>query len=136
MDRAKDLSMMLRAGALPVPLEVLHAEVLEPTLGQEAIDQSKVAAAIGAGLVILFMLFIYKFPGFVADIALVIYALIVMAALVGLKAVLTLPGIAGLILSVGMAVDANVIIFERIKEELRGGKRIRAAIEGLSLIHI
>lgn len=130
MDRAKDLSMMLRAGALPVPLEVLHAEVLEPTLGQEAIDQSKVAAAIGAGLVILFMLFIYKFPGFVADIALVIYALIVMAALVGLKAVLTLPGIAGLILSVGMAVDANVIIFERIKEELRGGKRIRAAIEG------
>lgn len=130
IDKAKDLSMMLRAGALPVPLEVLHAEILEPTLGQEAIDKSKVAAIIGAGLVVLFMIFIYRIPGVVADIALVLYAVIVMAVLIGLKAVLTLPGIAGLILSVGMAVDANVIIFERIKEEVKAGKRIRAAIEG------
>ena len=77
MDKAKDLSMMLRAGALPVPLEVLHAEVLEATLGQEAIDQSKVAAIIGAALVIIFMLVMYKLPGFVADVALLVYALIV-----------------------------------------------------------
>ncbi|MEW5867518.1 MAG: protein translocase subunit SecD [Bacillota bacterium] len=129
IERAKDLSMMLRAGALPVPLELLHSEVLEPILGQESIDQSKVAAVIGAGLVILFMLVIYKLPGVMADIALGVYGLIVLAVLAGLHAVLTLPGIAGIILSVGMAVDANVIIFERIKEEMRGGKRLRAAIE-------
>ena len=129
IERARDLSMMLRAGALPVPLEVLHAEVLEPTLGQESIDKSKLAAGIGAGLVVLFMLIVYRFPGFIADIALVIYSLIVMASLAGLKAVLTLPGIAGLILSLGMAVDSNIIIFERIKEELKSGKRVRAAIE-------
>ncbi len=129
MDRAKDLSMMLRAGALPIPLEIVHSEVLEPTLGQESIDQSKLAAIIGAGLVVLFMLTVYKLPGAMADLALVVYGLIVLAALAGLHAVLTLPGIAGLILSVGMAVDANVIIFERIKEEMRGGKRLRAAID-------
>lgn len=129
MERAKDLSMMLRAGALPVPLDLLHSEVLEPILGKESIDQSKVAAIIGAGLVVLFMLAIYRLPGTMADIALGIYALIVLAVLAAIHAVLTLPGIAGLILSVGMAVDANVIIFERIKEEMRGGKRLRAAIE-------
>ena len=77
----------------------------------------------------MFMLIVYRFPGFIADIALVIYSLIVMASLAGLKAVLTLPGIAGLILSLGMAVDSNIIIFERIKEELKSGKRVRAAIE-------
>ncbi|MBC7082171.1 MAG: protein translocase subunit SecD [Firmicutes bacterium] len=129
MERAKDLSMMLRAGALPVPLDLLHSEVLEPILGKESIDQSKVAAIIGAGLVVLFMLAIYRLPGTMADIALGMYALIVLAVLAAIHAVLTLPGIAGLILSVGMAVDANVIIFERIKEEMRGGKRLRAAIE-------
>ena len=129
MDKAKDLSMMLRAGALPVPLDLLHSEVLEPTLGQESIDQSKVAAVIGAGLVVLFMLAVYRLPGIMADIALGVYGLIVLAALAVIHAVLTLPGIAGLILSVGMAVDANVIIFERIKEEMRGGKRLRAAID-------
>ncbi len=129
MDRAKDLSMMLRAGALPVPLELLHSEVLEPILGQESIDQSKVAAIIGAGLVVLFMLAVYRLPGLIADLALGVYGLIVLAVLAGIHAVLTLPGIAGIILSVGMAVDANVIIFERIKEEMRGGKRLRAAIE-------
>ncbi|MGE5574078.1 MAG: protein translocase subunit SecD [Bacteroidota bacterium] len=129
MDRAKDLSMMLRAGALPVPLDVLHSEVLEPILGKESIDQSKIAAIIGGGLVVIFMLAVYRLPGVMADIALGVYALIIMAVLASLHAVLTLPGIAGLILSVGMAVDANVIIFERIKEEMRGGKRLRAAIE-------
>ncbi|MGE5585211.1 MAG: protein translocase subunit SecD [Bacillota bacterium] len=129
MDRAKDLSMMLRAGALPVPLDVLHSEVLEPILGKESIDQSKIAAIIGGGLVVIFMLAVYRLPGVMADIALGAYALIIMAVLASLHAVLTLPGIAGLILSVGMAVDANVIIFERIKEEMRGGKRLRAAIE-------
>ncbi|NLG79065.1 MAG: protein translocase subunit SecD [Firmicutes bacterium] len=129
MERAKDLSMMLRAGALPVPLDLLHSEVLEPILGKESIDQSKVAAIIGAGLVVLFMLAVYRLPGVMADIALGVYGLIVLAVLASIHAVLTLPGIAGLILSVGMAVDANVIIFERIKEEMRGGKRLRAAIE-------
>ncbi|MDI6637685.1 MAG: protein translocase subunit SecD [Bacillota bacterium] len=129
MERAKDLSMMLRAGALPVPLDLLHSEVLEPILGKESIDQSKVAAIIGAGLVVLFMLAVYRLPGTMADIALGIYGLIVLAVLAAIHAVLTLPGIAGLILSMGMAVDANVIIFERIKEEMRGGKRLRAAIE-------
>ena len=129
MDRAKDLSMMLRAGALPVPLDLLHSEVLEPILGKESIDQSKVAAIIGAGLVVLFMLAVYRLPGTMADIALGVYALIVLAVLAMIHAVLTLPGIAGLILSVGMAVDANVIIFERIKDELRAGITVRTAME-------
>ncbi|HHY97120.1 MAG TPA: protein translocase subunit SecD [Firmicutes bacterium] len=128
MNTAKDLAMMLRAGALPVPMKLLHSEVLEPMLGKESIQQSAVAAVVGVGLVLLYMLGIYKLPGLMADIALLIYGVLVMASLAGLHATLTLPGIAGLILSVGMAVDANVIIFERIKEEIRGGKRLGAAI--------
>ncbi|HHY48117.1 MAG TPA: protein translocase subunit SecD [Firmicutes bacterium] len=129
MDKAKDLAMMLRAGALPVPMKLLHSEVLEPILGRESIQQSLVAGIVGIGLVLLFMLAFYRLPGLMADIALLVYGFIVLAAMAGLHATLSLPGIAGLILSVGMAVDANVIIFERIKEELRYGKRLRAAIE-------
>ncbi|NPV52818.1 MAG: protein translocase subunit SecD [Firmicutes bacterium] len=129
MEETKDLSMMLRAGALPVPMKILHSETLEPILGRESINQSAVAATIGIALVLLFMLGMYRLPGIMADVALAVYAFIVFAAMAALHATLTLPGIAGMILSVGMAVDANVIIFERIKEELRGGKRLRAAIE-------
>ncbi|HHV62276.1 MAG TPA: protein translocase subunit SecD [Firmicutes bacterium] len=129
MEETKDLSMMLRAGALPVPMKILHSETLEPMLGRESINQSAVAGAIGIMLVLIFMLAMYRLPGIMADVALAVYAFIVFAAMAALHATLTLPGIAGMILSIGMAVDANIIIFERIKEELRGGKRLRAAIE-------
>lgn len=127
-DEARDLVLLLRAGALPVPLEVAEIRNVGATLGQESIDQSLRAGVIGLILVVFYMLAYYRLPGLLADIALAVYVALVLALLSGLGAVLTLPGIAGFILSIGMAVDANVIIYERIKDELRAGKRIRAAI--------
>lgn len=127
-EEAGEMALLLRSGALPVPLEVLEIRNVGPTLGQESIDQSLRAGVIGVILVMLFMLAFYRLPGFLADIALAIYVVLVLGTLIGMKAVLTLPGIGGLILSIGMAVDANVIIYERVKEELGQGKRLRAAI--------
>lgn len=127
-EEAGEMALLLRSGALPVPLEVLEIRNVGPTLGQESIDQSLRAGVIGLILVMLFMLAFYRLPGFLADIALAIYVVLVIGTLIGMKAVLTLPGIGGLILSIGMAVDANVIIYERVKEELGQGKRLRAAI--------
>lgn len=129
IEEAKYLSMMLRAGALPVPMEIIENRSLGPILGKESIQQSEFAAIVGIALVLLFMFGFYRLPGVVANLSLVVYGFLVIGVLTGLHATLTLPGIAGLILSVGMAVDANVIIFERIKEELRTGKRLRAAID-------
>lgn len=126
---AKNLVTQLRAGALPVPLKVVENRSVGPTLGREAIDKSFKAAVIGVILVLLYMLLYYRLPGMLADLALGAYVVLVLAAMVGLRATLTLPGIAGFILSVGMAVDANVLIFERIKEELRAGKMLRPAID-------
>lgn len=129
VEEAREMALLLRSGALPVPLEVLEIRNVGPTLGQESIDQSLKAGVVGVLLVLLFMLVYYRLPGGLADIALAVYVILVLGTLVGMRAVLTLPGIGGLVLSVGMAVDANVIIFERVKEELAKGKRVRAAIQ-------
>jgi len=122
------LANELNAGALPVSVEIIEKETIGPTLGKIDLIQSMRAAALGLGLVLLFMIFVYRLPGFLADVALAIYVLIMLAILAVSGANLTLPGIAGFVLSIGMAVDANVLIFERIKEELWNGKTMRAAV--------
>ncbi|MBU0574296.1 MAG: protein translocase subunit SecD [Candidatus Margulisiibacteriota bacterium] len=128
-DEVRDMVIKLKAGALPIPVKMLETRIVGPTLGRDSIEKSKIAGIIGFIIVVAFMIFYYRLPGFMADIALVIYIFIVLALLCLLRATLTLPGIAGFLLSIGMAVDANVIIFERLKEELRGGKSIKLAIE-------
>lgn len=126
---AKEKAALINAGALPVPLERIASSVVGPTLGQRSINQSMIAGLIGIALVLVFMLAFYGVPGLLADAALIIYAAIMLAVLALFRATLTLPGIAGFILSIGMAVDANVIIFERIKEEINNGRTIRSGID-------
>lgn len=128
-ESASSLAALIRGGALPVNLHEIRTSAIGPTLGMNSLKTSIDAAKIGILLVLLFMLIYYRVPGFIADIALGAYILIVVFVLVGLNATITLPGVAGLILGVGMAVDANVIIFERFKEELRNGKTIRSSID-------
>ncbi len=125
---ARDLAVLLRGGALPVPVEVIERRSVGPTLGRDSLDRSLRAGSVAVAMVFLFMILLYRVPGLLADLALAIYALLLMAALVVLGATLTLPGIAGFILSVGMAIDANILIFERIKEELRAGKSVGSAV--------
>ena len=122
------LANELNAGALPVRITIIEKETIGPTLGKIDLVQSMRAAALGLGLVLLFMIAVYRLPGLLADLALAIYVLVMMAILALSHATLTLPGIAGFVLSIGMAVDANVLIFERIKEELWNGKTMRAAV--------
>lgn len=126
---AQNLAILLNSGALPVDLEVLEVRTVGPKLGADSIERSKTAATYGVIIVLLFMLVFYRIPGLIADIALVIYVMLVLGILAAINAVLTLPGIAGLILSIGMAVDANIIIFERLKEELALGKSLRGSID-------
>ena len=126
---AQDLVIVLRHGALPAPIEKQFQTVVGPSLGQDSIDASLFALMIGSIGVILFMLFWYKLAGVVSTLALVLNLLFIMACLAGLGATLTLPGIAGIILTVGMAVDANVIIFERVREELRAGATPRESVQ-------
>jgi len=126
---AQDLVIKLDSGRLPVPLEVIENRTISPTLGAKSIDDSWKAAMLGGLLILLFMFMYYRLPGLLADFALIYYVIIFYGALAVLNATLTLPGIAGFILSVGMAVDANVIIFERLKEELRTGKTFRSATD-------
>ncbi|HBT46646.1 MAG TPA: protein translocase subunit SecD [Peptococcaceae bacterium] len=126
---AAELAALLRGGALPVPVEIEERRAVGPTLGQDSLVKSKKAIVVGLVAIALFMLVVYRLPGLVANFSLIVYAVIVLAALWALKATLTLPGIVGLLLSVGMAVDANIIIYERLKEELRKGKTLRAAVE-------
>jgi len=128
-EEAANLAALLRGGALPVPVEIIEYRTVGPTLGADSLGKSKVATMAGLALIALFMLAVYRLPGLVADFSLIVYSLIVLLVLWSLKATLTLPGIAGLLLSVGMAVDANIIIYERIKEELRNNKTLRAAID-------
>ncbi|WP_168198267.1 protein translocase subunit SecD [Crassaminicella thermophila] len=128
LEEASQLAALIRGGALPVNLIEVQTSVIGPTLGMDSLNKSIKAAAIGIALVFIFMLIYYRVPGFIASIALIIYILIVLWILIGFGAVLTLPGVAGMILSIGMAVDANVIIFERIKEEIRNGKSLRASV--------
>ncbi len=129
VDEAKDLSIVLRAGALPVPVKVLEERTVGPSLGADSIRKGIKASIYGGVAVLLFMLVYYSFAGSVACIAIVLNLVLLLAFLSGFKATLTLPGIAGVILTVGIAVDANVLIFERIREELRVGKTIRTAID-------
>ncbi|SHI67870.1 preprotein translocase subunit SecD [Dethiosulfatibacter aminovorans DSM 17477] len=129
IEGATNLANLIRAGALPVEMEEIEVSVVGPTLGLESLDKSIDAAIIGLILIFLFMIFFYRLPGIAADVALVIYIMVVLGVLIGIDAKLTLPGIAGLILSVGMAVDANVVIFERIKEEIIVGKSVRTAVD-------
>ena len=128
-EEAKDLAIVLRAGALPAKVEIIEDRTVGPSLGRDSIEQGRVAALISMAVVAFFMLAYYRFVGLVADLALALNVLFVMAVLAGFNATLTLPGIAGIILTIGMAVDANVLIFERIREELRTGKTVRAAID-------
>jgi preprotein translocase subunit SecD len=126
---AQDLALVLRAGALPVPLKVAEVRQIGASLGKDSIAKARVAGIIAVGLVILIMAFYYKFSGLLAIGGLALYILYTLAALAGFDAVLTLPGLAGFVLSIGIAVDANVLIFERIREELERGKTVRTAID-------
>ncbi len=129
-DEATDLAIVLRAGSLPAPVKILQKWTVSPSLGSDSIRKGLMSIIFGFSLVIVFMVFYFRFSGFVANIALVMNLIIIMAVLALFQATLTLPGIAGIVLTIGMAVDANVLIFERIKEELRTGKTVRAAIDG------
>jgi preprotein translocase subunit SecD len=129
MDEAKDLAIVLRAGALPAPVTILEERTVGPSLGQDSIDKGLWSTIWGGILVMAFMIVYYRLSGIVANVALVINIIVILGALAAFKATLTLPGIAGIVLTIGMAVDANVLIFERIREELRTGKTPRAAIE-------
>ncbi len=129
MEEAADLALILRSGSLPVNLVELETRSVGPTLGQDSWDRGVKAGILGLGIVLVFMLIYYRFLGLVADFTLIVYLAMVLGVMSALNATLTLPGIAGLILSIGMAVDANVIIFERIKEEIRAGRTIRTGVE-------
>jgi preprotein translocase subunit SecD len=126
---ANDLAIQLRYGSLPVPVKVVESRTIGATLGEESVRKSLMAGMIGLSVVILFMLLYYRLPGFIADLALITYAILALALFKFIPVVLTLPGIAGFILSIGMAVDANILIFERLKEELRAGRNLRQAID-------
>ena len=129
IEEARDLAIVLRAGALPAPVRVVEERSVGPTLGSDSIRSGIRSIIIGGLVVMVFMLFYYSVSGFVADFALVLNLLFVLAILSGFRASLSLPGMAGIVLTIGMAVDANVLIFERIREELLSGKTIRAAID-------
>ena len=128
INEAKDIAIVLRAGALPAPVDIIEERVIGPSLGADSVRSGTLSVIIGLGLVLVFMLIYYRFAGLIADFALIWNIVLVLAVLASLQATLTLPGIAGLILTVGMSIDANVIIFERIREELRKGKTPKAAV--------
>ncbi len=129
MQEANDLAIVLRAGALPAPLKIVQDLTVGPSLGQDSIDKGVRATLFAGAIVVIFMIVYYKLSGVIADFALVLNLLCLMGALSALTATLTLPGIAGIVLTIGMGVDSNVLIFERIREELRGGKAVRSAID-------
>ncbi len=128
VDEAKAMVLQLRYGALPLALKVVDTRAVGPTLGQESVEKSVRAGTIGLVVVLLFMVIYYRLPGLLADLALIIYALVTLALFKLIPVTLTLPGIAGFLLSVGMAVDANILIFERMREELRQGRSLQRAI--------
>ena len=128
-ESAEDLALTLRSGALPATIKYLQESTVGPSLGADSIRQGIIASIVGLSLVILFMLFYYKFSGVNAVIALFLNLVILLAGLALFNATLTLPGIAGVVLLIGMAVDSNVLIFERIREELRAGKIVASAVD-------
>ena len=130
IDEAKDIAIVLRAGALPAPVDIVEEKVVGPSLGAESVKRGTQSVLIGLAIVLIFILVYYRTAGSIADFALIWNLVLVLAILASLQATLTLPGIAGLILTVGMSIDANVIIFERIREELDKGKTAKAAIYG------
>lgn len=129
LEEARDVAIKMKYGALPVPLKVVENRTIGPTLGQDSIQRSIWAGAIGLFVVLLFMIIYYRLPGLLADLALIIYALLNLALYKLIPVTLTLPAITGFILSTGMAVDANILVFERMKEELRAGRSLRVAME-------
>jgi len=128
-NEARDLALLLRAGALAAPVEIVEERTVGPSMGQENIDQGFLAVLVGFALVLVFMAFYYRVFGLAADLALAVNLVLLVALLSMLQATLTMPGIAGIVLTVGMAVDANVLIFERIREELRVGNSPQASID-------
>ena len=130
MQEASDLAIVLRAGALPAPLKIIQDLTVGPSLGKDSIDKGVQATLFAGALVVLFMMVYYRTSGVIADFALALNLLCLMGALSALNATLTLPGIAGIVLTIGMGVDSNVLIFERIREELRAGKAVRLAVDG------
>ena len=122
MDEAKDLTIVLKAGALPAPLKMLQNVTVGPSLGEDSINAGKLAGIVGTLATIIFMLIYYKVSGLIADFALILNIVLLFGAMASLNATLTLPGIAGIILAIGMAVDSNVLMFERIRDEIRAGK--------------
>lgn len=127
-EEAKKMVDLLNAGALPVPAKIIEENTVGPTLGADSIEKSKIAGMVGLGIVMFFMIAFYRLPGVIADIALICYSIILFALFKTIPVTLTLAGIAGFILSIGMAVDANILIFERTKEELRAGRTLFTAI--------
>ena len=130
MQEANDLAIVLRAGALPAPLKILQDLTVGPSLGRDSIEKGVRSTLFAGALVVLFMIVYYRLSGVIADVALALNLICLIGALAGLNATLTLPGIAGIILTIGMGVDSNVLIFERIREELRAGKPVRLAVDG------
>ncbi|PKM76801.1 MAG: protein translocase subunit SecD [Firmicutes bacterium HGW-Firmicutes-15] len=128
-EEAQNLAVLLRSGALPVSFSIMEKRTVGPTLGLDSLNLSVKAAVVGLIAILLFMIGYYLLPGLVASISMVLYSILVLGTMASLGSVLTLPGIAGFVLSIGMAVDANIIIYEHIKEELRFGKTLKAAIE-------
>lgn len=129
LEEAKRQASIIKSGALPVVVKPVEVKTVGATLGTNALPLSIKAGAIGIGLILLFMLLYYRIPGLIADIALIFYIILLLGTFVSMNATLTLSGIAGFLLTIGMAVDANVLIFERIKEELRNGKSVRSAVQ-------
>ncbi|NET69916.1 MAG: protein translocase subunit SecD [Sphaerospermopsis sp. SIO1G2] len=129
VEQANELGVQLRGGALPIPVEIVERRTVGATLGKDSIQSSIYAGLGGLALVLIFMVVYYRLPGLIADISLVVYSLFTWAAFASFGVTLTLPGIAGFILSIGMAVDANVLIFERTREELRAGKSLYRSVE-------
>jgi protein-export membrane protein SecD len=129
LEEARDLAVVLRAGTLPTPVKIVENRTVGPSLGHDAVRRGMIAALVGSVAVVLFMVVYYKFCGLIATLALASNMAIILGVLAGFSATLTLPGIAGLILTIGMSIDANVLIFERIKEELAEGKSLRGGIE-------
>jgi protein-export membrane protein SecD len=128
VQESKDLAFVLKTGALPVKLEPAYQQQVSATLGRDSLDQGLIAGVIGLGLVLIYMLLYYRFLGLVADFALIVYGILLWGLFNVIPVTLTLPGIAGMILTIGVAADANVVIFERIKEEVRRGKTVRSAV--------
>ncbi|HQU28837.1 MAG TPA: protein translocase subunit SecD, partial [Nitrospirales bacterium] len=128
-DEANDLAVVLRAGALPAPLKTLQDLTVGPSLGKDSIEKGVRTTLIAGSLVLLFMVMYYRLSGVIANLALFLNLICLLGALSGLNATLTLPGIAGIILTIGMGVDSNVLIFERIREELRQGRPVRLAVD-------